>query len=168
MKKALRTVDRGIGLLEEVAGALALGVIAIVVPVQAFFRYVLKSGILWANELATLLLVFTVMMGAAIAFRVGSHTDLQGFVDKSPKLVRLVVRVCTNTLTLAFLIVFTVTSLQYAMQNTVATTTVLKIPMCVCYATLPLGGILMIYEFLKVYKHRITAEPEEETAVDVP
>lgn len=166
MKKALQKVDRGIELLEKIAGALALGVIAIVVPLQAFFRYVLKSGILWANELATLLLVFAVMMGAAIAFRVGGHTDLQGFVDKSPKRVRFLVRVCTNTLTLAFLIVFTIISIQYAMQNTAAVTTVLKIPMSVCYGTLPLGGILMIYEFLKVYKHRITAEPEEESAVD--
>ena len=155
-------IDKVIGGFEKYVSVSCLGIIAVIVPVQVFFRYVLQRGILWANELVTILLVLVVMLGSALAFREKCHTDIQGFVNRAPKPLRLTVRIMTNLITLAFLAVILFSSIVHVKGLGAAKTAVLKIPWSICYLAITLGAVLMIYEFLKVMKERILEEPAEE------
>lgn len=155
-------IDKLIGGFEKYVSVTCLGLIAIIVPVQVFFRYVLQRGILWANELVTILLVLVVMLGGALAFREKCHTDIQGFADRAPKPLRLIIRGVTNLITLAFLFILLFSSIIHVNSIGTAKTAVLKIPWGICYLSITLGAVLMIYEFLKVIKERIVREPGEE------
>ena len=139
------TIDKAIGGFEKYVSVSCLGVIAVIVPVQVFFRYVLQKGILWANELVTILLVLVVMLGSALAFREKCHTDIQGFVDRAPKTLRLMVKIITNLITLAFLAVILFSSVVHVKGLGAAKTAVLKIPWSICYMAITLGAVLMSF-----------------------
>lgn len=161
IKGFFAAIDKVIGGLEKYVSVTCLGIIATIVPVQVFFRYILQKGILWANELVTILLVLVVMLGAALAFREKCHTDIQGFVNRMPNPFRLTIKIITNLITLVFLCFLLFSSVIHVSRIGTAKTAVLKIPWSVCYLSITIGAVLMIYEFLKVIKERIFEEPEE-------
>ena len=83
-------------------------------------------------------------------------------MDRAPKTLRLMVKIITNLITLAFLAVILFSSVVHVKGLGAAKTAVLKIPWSICYMAITLGAVLMIYEFLKVMKERILEEPAEE------
>lgn len=58
--------------------------LVIMVGVAVFFRYVLNSGISWSDEVARILFVWLVFIGAYIAFKNKSHATVNVLVNKLP------------------------------------------------------------------------------------
>ncbi len=166
MSKFFQKFDKSIAFVEDAISTTALAVIVVVVVAHVFFRYVLRSGILWSDELVTVLMVVMAMFGSARAVRVKMHTDLQGLVDSLPKAPRTVIRIFVVLVTLIFLVVFLVASFDYAITAGKLTTILLKIPLKLCYGTMPVGAALMLYEFIKLIRHRIFDKPVPYGAFD--
>jgi TRAP-type C4-dicarboxylate transport system permease small subunit len=155
MKKLFQRVDFVIGKIEDILSVTLFGVIIIIVTAHIFSRYVLRSGILWSDEVIQILLVAMVIFGAARAIRTNGHTDMQGLVDSMPKPVGVFLRVFSNTATLFFLLVFFLSSFKHTMDAGQVYTVILRIPRRVSYASMPIGALLMVYEFAKLLKSRI-------------
>jgi TRAP-type transport system small permease protein len=149
MQKVIATLDRTVGLVEDVVCISSLAAISVLVISQVFFRYVLNSGILWVDEVVTILMVTMVMFGAPAVTRRGMHTELLVFVDKMPEPVRRPVRVLTSMIGLAFLGLFLYAATRYALNARGMVTTVLRIPIQYVYAVLPIGAALATYEYVK-------------------
>ncbi|MBB4304573.1 C4-dicarboxylate transporter DctQ subunit [Rhodobium orientis] len=141
--------DRIIKLFEEVVSVLTLAVIVVLVLVQVFFRYVLSSGLLWVDELVINLMVLLVLVGAALTTREGAHIDLRLIVNSMPPWLRLVLKAAGTLVTLTFLVVLIWASSRYAYDSRRLSTTMIGIPLWLTYGTIPLGGVLILYEFLK-------------------
>ena len=149
MQKTIAQFDRTVGLIEDFVAIWALVLISVLVIVQVFFRYVLSSGILWVDEVVTILMVSMVMFGVPAVTRRGMHTELLVFIDMLPKSARHVVRCVTSFIGLAFLVLFLFAAARYAADSRGMVTTVLRIPIQYVYAILPVGALLATYEFLK-------------------
>jgi C4-dicarboxylate transporter, DctM subunit len=66
----------------SVACVLCLAACCLVVLVSVFFRYVLNDSLVWSEEVARWFLMGTVFLGAALAYRRGSHIGLPYFLDR--------------------------------------------------------------------------------------
>lgn len=144
-------IDRAIELLEEVVSILALAVIVILVLVQVYYRYVLSSGILWIDELVINLMILLVMVGAGLAARNGAHIDLTMLQDAAGDKASLVLKAISAVVTLIFLVILVYASAKYAYSSRRLSTTMIGIPLWLAYGIIPLGGGLMLYEFLRSY-----------------
>lgn len=141
--------DRLVRFYEDAVCTLSLAAIVVLILTQVFYRYVLSSGILWIDELVTTLMVVMVMTGAARATRVGVHTDLRMILDAVSPRPRMALRVVGIVAVYAFLITLTYVSAQYAWDARRMTTTMIGIPLWAAYGTMPVGGILIMYELTK-------------------
>jgi TRAP-type C4-dicarboxylate transport system permease small subunit len=83
--------------------AVFMGVMALLVIVQVFFRYVLGNPLTGSQELAVFSMVWVVMLGATIAFRNRSHIAVNLVVDLFPSGVQRCMRCLSYALILAFL-----------------------------------------------------------------
>lgn len=161
MKRVFETLDRGIAVLEDAGCVVSFGAIVCIVVTHVFFRYVLRSGILWSDEVVQILMVSMAMFGTARAVRVDGHTELQSFVDRLPAGARIVVRTAVSLVSLGFLVLFFLSSFEFTITTGTLKTVMLRIPRKYCYMFLPIGAGLSIYEFLKTLKTRILHEPKE-------
>ena len=66
-------VDRAIGASVEACAALLVAAEIVVLFAGVVSRYVFHSPILWTDELGSFLFLWLAMLGAAVAFRNGSH-----------------------------------------------------------------------------------------------
>jgi TRAP-type transport system small permease protein len=154
-------LDRSIRWIETTLSIFSLMAIVVLVLVQVFYRYVLSSGILWANELITSLMLLMVMVGAALAARQNAHTSMTLLADTLPKTLSRLVHGIALLVTLIFLISLIMTSTSYAWQSRALYSTMLEIPMPILYGILPLGSILMLYELVKVPVMKLNLQREE-------
>ena len=73
------------------AGA-AIVLMALIVPVGVFMRYVLGVGAQWPEPIAILLMVVFTFIGAAAAYRAGGHIAVTMLTDAVPAPARRVLR----------------------------------------------------------------------------
>jgi len=62
--------------------ALTLGLMAMIVAVNVFFRFALNASLSWADEVAQILLVWLTFIGAAMAIREKAHYVLNFLTEK--------------------------------------------------------------------------------------
>jgi TRAP-type C4-dicarboxylate transport system permease small subunit len=60
---------------------------------QVFTRFCLKSPSTWTEELATFMLIWVALLGAAVALSRGAHLGIDYFVGKLPVRIRIVTEV---------------------------------------------------------------------------
>ena len=73
-----KTLDRGL----EAFVAVVMAVLVLDVSWQVFTRFVLRDPSTWTDELATFLLVWVSLLGAAVALRRGAHLGVDYFVER--------------------------------------------------------------------------------------
>lgn len=73
-----KVLDRSLELLIIIV----MGVLVIDVLWQVFTRFILKHPSTWTEELATFLLIWAALLGAAVALNRGSHLGIDYFVNK--------------------------------------------------------------------------------------
>lgn len=88
--------------------------IALVIAASVFWRYALNDSLTWAEELAKILMVWLVFVGAPIALRVGDHVAIQIFPDALPKRLRSVLMVMISLLIVWFSYVIMIQSSYFA------------------------------------------------------
>lgn len=142
-------IDKGIKLLEETVCTVSLAIIVSLVIVQVFYRYVLSSGILWIDELVTNLMVLMVLFGAALATRNKVHTDLQVLINLSSKPISYALKIFGAIIVGLFLLILIYYSAMHTYNSRNLTTIMIEIPLWVVYGIIPVGGVLIFYEFSK-------------------
>jgi len=134
-------------IVEKIAGVLLvifMGVIAIVIPVAVFTRYVLKIGLTWSDETSLFSLVWASMLGAAVGLRKGYHVGISYLIEKSPKFLSITLEAIAYLFILGFLIVLVIFSTKQTILNTRQISPAMRIPMAIPYAALPVGFAIMV------------------------
>ncbi|MFI3271474.1 MAG: TRAP transporter small permease [Pseudomonadota bacterium] len=60
----------------------ALGLMAILIGVQVFCRYIMNNSLFWSEEVGRIVLVQITFLGASIAFKSGVHPSIRTLVDR--------------------------------------------------------------------------------------
>lgn len=158
-RNILTVIDNGVRTVENLGVGISFACIVVLVSVTVFFRYVLKSGIMWSAEVQEVLVVAMAMFGCAKATREGGHTELTALTGLFPRKGRVFIRTLTSLAALVFLVVFLFTCVNYTFSTGNLKTIMLKIPYRYFYMFLPIGMTLNLYEFLKRMPERILKDP---------
>lgn len=130
---------------------LAIVVMSLIIPWGIFTRYVLGTGSQWPEPIAIQLMVLFTFLGAAVAYRGGSHIAVAMLTDRLPEQLRHVLRGVVHLCMLA-VAVFTVvkgTRLCLETWNQV----IGQLPWLrvgITYMPVPIGGLVTALFVLEV------------------
>ena len=144
---ATRLLSGGALVAHHMAGLL-LGILAVVVLLQVFSRYVLRAPVDWTIDGATMLLVWVSFLGAATASFGRSHFALDFVVDALPAPVGRGLSVIANLLVVLVLIELAVVGWQFAMLQMDQTYPSAEIAKGWAAMAIPVSAVLMIPRYL--------------------
>jgi TRAP-type transport system small permease protein len=139
-------ISDGLNRLCEFGLAVFLTAMTVVVFLEILFRYVLDFPLFWTAEFARYCLVWSSLLGAAVAFRSGEHIAVSLFLDRlAPRPRRVVAMIATIWVGVFLTVVFwggihlvTVTIRQLSPA--------LRVPMAIPYSALPVAsGVMLIH-----------------------
>ncbi len=120
-----------------------MAVMAVVIPYEVFGRYILQKMSMWSGEVATFALVWASMLGAAVGLKKGYQVGMTAVLEKVPPRVARMIQ----GLGFLFMFFFLAIMIYFGGEQTVANvsqrSSAMQIPMCIPYAALPLGFLLM-------------------------
>ena len=108
-------------------------------------RYVLRTPLIWSDELASILFLWLAMIGAAIAIRLNEHMRMTACVARLDSAHRDAFELVATAASLAFLALTIAPACEYAISESFITTPALGIPNSWRVAALPVGILLMLY-----------------------
>lgn len=147
-----------------------MAVMVVVVSWQVFTRYVLASPSTWTSELATFLLIWISLLGAAYALRMKAHLGvelLERSLRGSSRIMHAYVVYLSVILFAFFVFVYGGTRLVYITLQLEQASAVLQIPMGYVYLVLPLSGLLMIYYTVVALREGPSEPTERAEAYDI-
>ncbi|MBR1537409.1 MAG: TRAP transporter small permease [Treponema sp.] len=133
--------------------------IVIIVSCEVFGRLVLHKSIMWSEEVALLLMVWTAFIAMAIGVEKGLHIAITIFFNMFPKPLQFVISKINTLATIFFgyiLVAYGIKLVSMTMNSTLPAT---QWPAGTKYMMMPVGGIFIIYFALldlfeaKKYRH---------------
>ncbi|MBW1998964.1 MAG: TRAP transporter small permease [Deltaproteobacteria bacterium] len=120
-----------------------LFLMSLVVIIQVFSRYIFNYSFVWAEELVRYLMIWMVMIGAAIVQSRNDHIRIDFFPllagPKGRKIMETVFRLCTLT----FLAIIAVKGIKIALFNRLFESSGLRISMFWPTLAIPVGATLI-------------------------
>ncbi len=124
--------------IEEILLIIFLIGMSIIIGVQVFMRYVMKSSLSWSEEVARYMFIWMVYIGISYGIKTGKHVKIDAAVNLFPKKIRKYVLFLSDIMFLVFAGIIIKYSYQVAML-------IFKLGQ-----TSPGTGILMGYVYLAV------------------
>ena len=155
----LRMLNAVLVRIAEWLTMLAIGAIAVVVPLEVFNRYFLGTTSTWATELCQYCLVCASMMGGAAGLKKGYQVGITSLHDSlGPGGARAL-----QGLIYGIVLVFCGVMAWYGVVQTFAnvsqTSSSMGISMSIPYASLPLGFATMFFVTLEQLQDLVTGKP---------
>lgn len=136
--------------LDLFIASIALVTLTLVTSVGVFMRYVVKSPILWQEEIQAFCQVWLCFMGASVAFRTGSHVAIEIFVDVLPEKAQKWIGYLIDLIVLFVLVYLAMNAQAYIAQvfgRSNRPTPILRIPYTILYGISPYACVLMLISY---------------------
>ena len=141
--KLVYQLDKIVNKILQLIVVIMLSVMSVVVFAQVIFR-IIHMSIPWSEELSKYLLIWSTFLGSAMCIRKGSMVGLEflknSFSGKNQKILQTILNVVVCVM-LTFLISV---GFWAAHRGWGQTTAVLKQPMGLMYAAIPVGSVFML------------------------
>ena len=124
-------------------GALAAGIAVLVIPVslQIFSRYTeLIPSYIWTEEMARFLFVWTIMLGAMIGVREGTHFEVDVWPTLSPR-AAAALHLVSSLAVLVFALVFVWAGFQFTRFAWNRVSELAELPLWLIHVAWPLAGL---------------------------
>ena len=138
---------------------LVILLIVIIVSCEVFGRLVLHHSIMWSEEVALLLMVWTAFIAMAIGVEKGLHISISLFFNMFPKTVQIIITKFNTLATIFFGYILVTYGIKLASMTMSSTLPATQWPAGTAYCMMPVGGIFIIYFALldlfeaKKYRH---------------
>lgn len=157
-EEAVSTLDQITGKFDKIIGfipIILLGVIAVVVNVGVFYRYVLTAGLPWSEEIPKFGMVWMGFLGTSMALRRDQHIGFYAVREKLPEKIQLVFKLICDLLILFFLIMLIRWGFYLAFTvGPYSVTPQLNISYFWLLQVVPISGILMALQLIiKILRH---------------
>lgn len=116
---------------------------ALLICLQVFFRFVLNSSLTWSEELVQFMLLWTVMLGSAMATDRGSHIVLNPLDEHCGPTGRRVLSAIAHAGTIVFCLYLAWYGWQLMNRTWRMSSPASDIPMWTVYAAMPVGSFLI-------------------------
>lgn len=122
--------------------------ITIITSANVFMRFVMNSGLTWAEEVTKILVVWFTYISMAIGVKQGLHISLHVLPQDLPKSVTLILKIIKDLITIIIAIVMIVYGIKLIEFTSKSIMTATEWPSSVLYMILPFSGVLIISESL--------------------
>lgn len=147
----MEKINNSINKIENILGSFALALLVVLVFVAAALRY-LGFPIVWSVDLAQLLFVWVVFLGADRALQTNNHIGVDFFVNYLPKKLKKIIYILHYLIILIFLSGIIYYGFDLTIRNTARNFNTLGISYSYATAGVPIGCLLMfrtiIYKFI--------------------
>ncbi len=148
---AFGRADKVLVLLTEIPAALLVLTEIGVLASGVVSRYVLHTPLIWVDEFASLLFVWLIMLGSAIAFRRGSHMRMTAIVDLAGEKWRGVFELVATVAALTWLALMAYPAYEFASEEVLVSMPALDISNAWGAAALPVGiGIILLISIVRL------------------
>ena len=137
--------------LDLFIAAVAMVVLTLVTAAGVVMRYVLKTPLLWQEEVQAFCQVWMIFLGASVAFRAGSIVAIEIFLDSLPEKGQRIMGYVIDMIVLfvlSFLMVKSHAYIQQVFGQSGRPTPILRIPYTVIYGVAPYGCALMMVSYI--------------------
>jgi TRAP-type C4-dicarboxylate transport system permease small subunit len=161
MAKTLQRISDYMNRITEIILVVVLAAMAVVVFLQVIFRYVLNFPLFWTEEFARYCLVWSSLLGSAVAVKRGQHIALTILIERLPKTLR---RGLTVTALISVAVILTIIlwgGIQLVAITRAQISPALRISMSVPYLAVPVGAALMLVHTIVFIYQTLTTKPAE-------
>jgi TRAP-type C4-dicarboxylate transport system permease small subunit len=124
-------------------------VLAFIVFLQFFTRYVLNDSLAWTEEIARYLLMVLTFLGSAIVVRKGAHIAVEVFFHFLPPRGARILLAIVEVIQAAFIGLLFYFSLTVTQRMHLQRMTVIDLPMSLVYGPIAFGCLLMLLRALQ-------------------
>ena len=121
-----------------------MAVMVVALAIQVFFRFVIQDPPPWTEELARYVFVWITFLGAAVAYRRGTHIVVDTILHLLSPRVRAVLAWMVDVLVFISLVTLLITGIGIVQATSNVRATMLQIPMSFVYAAVPVSAALML------------------------
>ena len=122
-----------------------LSVMALVVFLQVIFRYALNLPLFWTEEFARYCLVWSSLLGAAVAMKRGQHLAVTICMERFPPGLRRVLSVVARLSVIIILTVIVLGGIQLVFVTRAQISPALRVSMAIPYLAVPVGAAIMLF-----------------------
>jgi TRAP-type C4-dicarboxylate transport system permease small subunit len=122
-----------------------LVIMAIVVALQVVFRYILKTPLVWSEELARFLQIWLAFLGIGYGLRNEAHVSMSLVMNKMPEKLKNITFIFSNLLIIFCFIAILPGALNYIIAQHQISSSGMGIRMSVIYGVVPVGGFTYIF-----------------------
>lgn len=157
------SVLRKIKHAETILAVLMFGFIVSIIAAQIFVRYLLGKPFPWAEELASLLLIYLTFLTADIVYKEKGHLAIDYFINFLPSRIRSVIAFCVYLLIGVFLMYMipqciALLKLQSGHISTAVVTlpkSFWSLPVLLAFGSMLLTtGFFLLDEIVNLFKHK--------------
>ncbi|MEJ8543869.1 TRAP transporter small permease [Brevibacillus borstelensis] len=151
MKAILQQYTRFVDFLNMVCGwclAAIIAVMSILIFWQVVARYAIGSSLAWSEELSRFLMIFMVLIGAAVALGKGSLIAVEIVPEMARESLKKWIKTATHLLSIVFYAILIVYGWKLAQNFSGQIAPGTGISMFWIYLSLPMGGLLLLLNSL--------------------
>ncbi len=139
--------------LEEIVAAGFLIVTTALVIMNVFLRYVMNTGIVWSEEVATGCFVWTVFIGAAACYKRKGHVGVDILVNMMPVMAQKIIAVLVDIILLVLNGYISYLTVLYIQTSYTKTTPVVQVSSAYISSSILVGFVIMtIYSVVFLYQ----------------
>lgn len=133
--------------------AASLGVALAAMIAQVISRYVVGSSLIWAEELARYALVWSTMVGAAVAYHRLAHVGMTALLDALPEGAQRLAARLIHGLVMAFALLVAWEGWFLTLRNFARDqlSPALQVPIAWAYLAIPVGALLIALAALDAF-----------------
>jgi TRAP-type transport system small permease protein len=155
-------VNRLLDRLIEAACAITVVALTVIVSLQVFNRFVLKTPLAWSEDLAMLLFQWVVFLGAALGVKRVRHFGIELVVRRFPERVRHRVELLTPAVMAIVALVMIVQGWTLLTFNRTRTFPTMDLTYTWAFLPIPLAGVLILIYLVQLEIRRWRGDPPAE------
>jgi TRAP-type C4-dicarboxylate transport system permease small subunit len=134
-------------------------VLTILAFAQVLVRYVLGGSITWSEEAVRFLFIWLALIGAAITMQREGHIGVKVPVDLFPPRIHRLFSLFADVCILVFAVFLVVQGFRVSQATVANVSPAMQIPMSQFYLILPIAGMLLAINALRVAHRHWTGHP---------
>lgn len=131
--------------MTEAVLLIMLSAMAVAVFLQVIFRYVINLPLFWTEEFARYCLVWSSLLGAAVAVKRGQHIAVTFVMERLPPALHRVLSIAALLSIALIMAVILWGGIQLVMVTRAQISPALRISMSIPYAAVPAGAGIMFF-----------------------
>ena len=157
----MHQISNLINRLTEIILVIVLTAMAVAVFLQVIFRYVLNFPLFWTEEFARYCLVWSSLLGSAVAVKRGQHIAVTILLERFPPTLRRMINVMALISVAVILTIILWGGIQLVAITRAQISPALRVSMSVPYLAVPVGAALMLLHTIGFIFDTVTAKPAE-------